>query len=169
MDSSVRRRPPKAPEIDTQVPNRHLPATEFQTHAAKAIWDFEGIYATSRHIPGVRFAGIPHPGIIGTAPSHELLQTWNERETGLIKEVGERPGPPVAAPPEPKGAYVGQDLPDEVRERIYREGARTIPGREHGGNCDVRVPRTCLWHLSANVVRVFRLRISRSKSCPVWC
>jgi len=23
----------------------------------KAIWEFEGIYAQSRHIPGVRFAG----------------------------------------------------------------------------------------------------------------
>ncbi|TEB23279.1 Acetamidase/Formamidase [Coprinellus micaceus] len=113
-------------------------ATEFQTHAAKAIWDFEGIYASSLHIPGVRFAGIPHPGIIGTAPLHELLQTWNQRETGLIKEVGEKPGPPVASPPEHKGAYVGQDLPDEVRERIHREGARTISGREHGGNCDIK-------------------------------
>jgi formamidase len=25
--------------------------------SAKAIWDFEGIYATSRHIPDVRFVG----------------------------------------------------------------------------------------------------------------
>ena len=26
--------------------------------AAKAIWDFEGIHCSSRHIPGVRFAGL---------------------------------------------------------------------------------------------------------------
>lgn len=39
-----------------------------------------GVYATSRHIPGVRFAGTSHPGLIGTAPSKELLATWNERE-----------------------------------------------------------------------------------------
>lgn len=46
--------------------------------------------------------------------------------------------PPVAFPPEPKGAYVGQDnIPDDVRRKIYAEGARTVPGREHGGNCDV--------------------------------
>lgn len=58
------------------------------SHAAKAIWDFEGIYATSRHsersllecceresggllmflgtslVPGVRFAGVSHPGLM---------------------------------------------------------------------------------------------------------
>ena len=45
--------------------------------------------------------------------------------------------PAVAFPPEPVGAYVGQDLPDEIRTKIAREGARTVPGREHGGNCDV--------------------------------
>lgn len=57
---------------------------DFNTRAAKAIWDFEGVYATSRHIPGVRFAGVMHPGLIGTAPSQELLNTWNTREQGLI-------------------------------------------------------------------------------------
>ena len=31
-------------------------------HARKAIWDFSGIYATSRHIKNVRFAGLTHPG-----------------------------------------------------------------------------------------------------------
>ena len=85
----------------------------------------------------MRFAGIPHPGLIGTAPSQELLDTWNQRETGLIKELRATSVPPVAYPPEPKGAYVGQNLSAEVRERVHKEGARTIPGREHGGNCDV--------------------------------
>lgn len=95
-----------------------------------------GVYATSRHIPGVRFAGISHPGLIGTAPSHELLATWNKREVGLI-EAHASAVPPVAYGPLVQGVYVGQDIPDDVRARIYREGARTIPGREHGGNCDV--------------------------------
>lgn len=36
----------------------------------------------------VRFAGLIHPGLIGTAPSHELLQIWNERE-GKLVEAGE--------------------------------------------------------------------------------
>ncbi|KAF9229854.1 Acetamidase/Formamidase, partial [Melanogaster broomeanus] len=104
-------------------------AREFQSRAAKAIWDFEGVYATSRHIPGVRFAGVSHPGLIGTAPSPELLATWNEREGALIAAHADAV-PPVAYGPLVTGAYVGQDLPDEVREKIYREGARTVPGRE---------------------------------------
>jgi formamidase len=35
------------------------------------------------HIPGVRFPGITHPGVVGTAPSVELLNIWNEREKRL--------------------------------------------------------------------------------------
>lgn len=95
-----------------------------------------GIYATSRHIPGVRFAGVSHPGLIGTAPSAELLATWNKREGELIA-AHINSVPAVAFPPEPKGAYVGQDLSPELQDKIAKEGARTIPGREHGGNCDV--------------------------------
>ncbi|KAK0494077.1 Acetamidase Formamidase [Armillaria luteobubalina] len=113
-------------------------AREFKSRAAKAIWDFKGVYATSRHIPGVRFAGVSHPGLIGTAPSAELLATWNKREGGLIAEHADAM-PPVAYAPNPVGAYVGQDnLDSEVRKRIMENGARTIPGREHGGNCDIK-------------------------------
>ncbi|KAF8589880.1 Acetamidase Formamidase [Ramaria rubella] len=112
-------------------------AHEFDSKACKAIWDFHGIYASSRHIPGVRFAGVSHPGLIGTAPSQELLNTWNERECGLIAQHANAI-PAVALAPEPKGAHIGQDLSKEVREKIEKEGARTIPGREHGGNCDIK-------------------------------
>ncbi|KDQ59007.1 hypothetical protein JAAARDRAFT_33734 [Jaapia argillacea MUCL 33604] len=112
-------------------------AREFNSKACKAIWDFKGIYATSRHIPGVRFAGVSHPGLIGTAPSQELLDTWNKREGELIA-AHVNSVPPVAFPPEPIGAYVGQELSPSVREKVYKEGARTIPGREHGGNCDIK-------------------------------
>lgn len=42
---------------------------------------------SARHIPGVRFAGIIHPGLIGTAPSHELLKIWNDRETALVENA----------------------------------------------------------------------------------
>ena len=44
----------------------------------------------------------------------------------------------MAFAPEPIGAYVGQPLDPDVMKKIAIEGARTIPGREHGGNCDVR-------------------------------
>ncbi|KAJ6489051.1 Acetamidase Formamidase [Mycena sanguinolenta] len=112
-------------------------AREFDSKAAKAIWDFHGIYASSRHVPGVRFAGVSHPGLIGTAPSAELLATWNKREGELIAKHPNAV-PAVAFAPNAVGAYVGQDLDDKVRQKIAEEGARTIPGREHGGNCDIK-------------------------------
>lgn len=124
--------------------------------AAKAIWDLDGVYATSRHIPGVRFAGISHPGmsicslqkaiasyirsgIMGCAPSKELLYKWNQRETQLIAEHAGTV-PPVAYPPTIQSAYVGatESLSQAVIDTIAREGARTIPPREHGGNCDIK-------------------------------
>lgn len=63
--------------------------------------------------------------MIGTAPSAELLATWNKREGELISH-NEGCCPAVALGPEVKGAYVGQDLPDDLRAKIYREGCRTI-------------------------------------------
>ena len=36
--------------------------TDHFPEATKAVWHFDGIYAQSRHIPGVRFAGLIHPG-----------------------------------------------------------------------------------------------------------
>ncbi|TNC22208.1 formamidase [Amycolatopsis alkalitolerans] len=112
--------------------------TDVFPEAAKAIWDFSGIYATSRHIPGVRFAGITHPGLIGCAPSHELLAKWNAREQALIDTAPDRV-PPLANPPVSDNALLGQvssGSPDYAR--IAAEGARTVPPREHGGNCDIK-------------------------------
>jgi formamidase len=43
------------------------------------------VYCSSRHLPGVKFAGLIHPGLIGTAPSQALLDMWNERETALVR------------------------------------------------------------------------------------
>ncbi|KAG5350465.1 hypothetical protein C0989_010945, partial [Termitomyces sp. Mn162] len=110
-------------------------AREFDSKATKVVWDLEGIYATSRHIRGVRFAGIPHPGIIGTAPSTELLEKWNEREGKLIEDHRDAISP-VAYPLNPKGVYIGQATPEKVKEKIGLEGARTLPGRDNGGNRD---------------------------------
>jgi formamidase len=101
---------------------------------AKAIWDFEGIYCSSRHIPGVKFAGLIHPGILGCAPSAEVLETWNKREGELI--AANRLEREVAKPPLPQNAHAG-GADAAMAERVGREGARTIPGRpEHGGNCE---------------------------------
>lgn len=70
--------------------------------------------------------------MVGTAPSQELLDKWNEREGKAAAEGAEG-----LSLPKVSGAYVGQELDPELRERIYREGARTAPGREHGGNIDI--------------------------------
>jgi formamidase len=75
--------------------------------AQKAIWDIEGKYATSRHIPHVKLAGKPHPGIVGCAPSMELLKIWTDRERRLVETDPERV-PPLALLPTEKSATVGK-------------------------------------------------------------
>jgi len=128
--------------------------TDHYPEATKAIWDFEGIYCCSRHIPGVRFAGLIHPGLIGTAPSAELLKMWNDRETALDAEEGTPKAKtlcsvmhtrPLACLPNPTGAMLGQlghfgskMGKDEKWDKIAAEAARTVPGRENGGNCDIK-------------------------------
>lgn len=88
-------------------------------------------------IPGVRFAGLIHPGILGCAPSHEVLEIWNKREAELISACGHL-SRTVALPPNPQSVHVGSGGED-IKEKVGKEGARTIPGRpEHGGNCDIK-------------------------------
>jgi formamidase len=109
---------------------------EIYPEAAKAIWDFEGIFCSSRHIPGVRFAGLIHPGILGCAPSPEILAEWNRREAELISTTSLQRV--VAQPPEPKNVHAGS-ADEDIKAKVGKEGARTIPGRpEHGGNCDIK-------------------------------
>jgi formamidase len=110
--------------------------TEHFPTAAKAIWDFQGIYTASRHIPKVRFAGITHPGLIGCAPSVELLNKWNKREAELVATNPDRV-PPLAELPNPKNAILGS-LQGAEFDRVAAEAARTVPPREHGGNCDIK-------------------------------
>ena len=128
--------------------------TDHYPCATKAIWDLDGIYCTSRHIPGVKFAGLIHPGLIGTAPSAELLQMWNERESKLCDEEGTPEEKtlcgclstrPLACLPEAKGAMLGQlghfkdkAGKDTAWDDVAKEAARTVPGRENGGNCDIK-------------------------------
>lgn len=101
-----------------------LEETDLDSYRAKAIWDFEGIFCSSRHIPHVRFAGLIHPGILGCAPSTEVLAEWNRREGELI--AANTTSREVAKPPEPKSAHAGS-AEASLKERIAKEGARTIP------------------------------------------
>jgi formamidase len=110
--------------------------TDHFPDAYKAIWDFHGQDATSRHIPGVRYTGITHPGLFGVAPSAQLLAEWNRREQMLIDTDPNRV-PPLALPPLEDQTLAGT-LSGQELQRVGREGARTVPARENGGNHDIK-------------------------------
>ncbi|MEV6741426.1 formamidase [Streptomyces sp. NPDC051104] len=110
--------------------------TEQFPDAYKAVWDFSGGVATSRHVPHVSFTGIVHPGLMGTAPSRSLLASWNTREAALIATDPHRV-PPLALPPQPESALLG-GVPAGEFDRIAAEAARTAPPRENGGNQDIK-------------------------------
>jgi formamidase len=104
--------------------------------AQKSIWDIHGLFTKSRHVPGVSFAGLIHPGLIGCLPSMPLLETWNKREADLIA-INPTRVPPLANPPFADTAHMGR-LQGEARAAAAATGARTVPPREHGGNADIK-------------------------------
>ena len=110
--------------------------TDHYPTAQKSIWDFEGLFTKSRHVPGVRFAGLVHPGLIGCLPDPKLLETWNTREQKLIDSDPHRV-PGLANPPFAATAHMGK-LTGEAKASAAAAGARTVPPREHGGNCDIK-------------------------------
>jgi formamidase len=79
---------------------------------------------------------------------------WNDREATLVNEEGTAAEKtlcgclhtrPLACLPEAKGAMLGQlghfkakEGKDETWDKIAGEAARTVPGRENGGNCDIK-------------------------------
>lgn len=126
--------------------------TDYSPGASKAIWDLDGVWASSRHVPGARFIGNSHPGLFGCAPSPSLLAEWNRREQALIDldpdrvtgdvraHNGDASGaqvPALALPPLTSGALLGTLRGSEF-ERAAAEACRTIPPREHGGNVDIK-------------------------------
>jgi Predicted acetamidase/formamidase len=127
--------------------------TDYSPGASKAIWDLDGIWTTSRHVPGVRFIGNSHPGLFGCAPSPDLLAEWNRREQALIdlnpdRVTGDIPAlqgdvqgtpqvPALALPPLPKDALLGT-LSGSAFDEAAAVACRTIPPREHGGNVDIK-------------------------------
>jgi formamidase len=110
--------------------------TDEYPEARKAIWDLNGIYASSRHLLGVRFAGLAHPGTIGCAPSPERMARWNRRELAVASTHGGRfvSGTMI---PQPEGALMGE-LHGPEAERLARDAPRTWAARENGGNLDVK-------------------------------
>ena len=72
--------------------------TDHFPEAQKSIWDIKGMFTESRHVPGVKSAGLIHPGLIGCLPDPKMLAEWNRREVGLIATEPDRV-PPLANPP----------------------------------------------------------------------
>jgi formamidase len=110
--------------------------TDHFPFAQKSIWDISGMFTHSRHVPGVQYAGLIHPGLIGCLPDHALLEQWNTREATLLATDPERV-PPLACPPFAATAHMGR-LKGDAAAAAAATGARTVPPREHGGNCDIK-------------------------------
>lgn len=88
------------------------------------------MFTKSRHVPGVKYAGLIHTGLIGCLPSRKMLDMWNAREKVLFDTEPDRV-PHLAALPTTQSAHMGAMA-------AAAEAARTVPPREHGGNCDIK-------------------------------
>jgi len=85
-------------------------------------WRIAGGLARSDDLPGIAVAASTHAGVIGVGPSPKLVGQVLRRESVLADA-----GRPVRLP-DPETAFPGR----------VRDGLRTIPPRENGGNLDVR-------------------------------
>ncbi len=85
-------------------------------------WELADGVARSEEMPGIAVAACTHAGVIGVAPSWALLRTALARERPLADA-----GHPLRMP-DPQNAF----------PEAARDGLRTLPPRENGGNLDVR-------------------------------
>jgi formamidase len=94
-------------------------------------WHVRDGRARTAELPGVSLPGDPFAGVIGVAPSQELMEAFRRRED----EIRAAGGP------------VADELPDRALPPAAAAGLRTIPPRELGGNLDVRrlVAGSKLW------------------------
>jgi formamidase len=88
-------------------------------------WEMADGIATSASLPGVRIPEAPFFGVMGLAPSHELLERINRRERALLDRGG------FVFPPDVDGA-----VPTDPA--IAATAIRTIAPHEVGGNLDIR-------------------------------
>ncbi|XVF17545.1 hypothetical protein REPUB_Repub10bG0132600 [Reevesia pubescens] len=104
------------------------------------VLDRDGIPAK----PGVRFPGLTHPGIIGTAPSMELLNIWNERERE-VEENGHKSlklcevlhSRPLANLPSTKGCHLeklGLFQEEKMEEIVTSKTLLDLPVFVEGAN-----------------------------------
>jgi formamidase len=88
-------------------------------------WKLENGYARSDELPGVRIPGAPFMGVMGVAPSRELLESIKRREAELAARGG------FVLPPDPSGAVPSS-------EPLASAALRTIAPHENGGNFDIK-------------------------------
>jgi len=98
---------------------------DYVTGPFLAKWSLHDGYADSAQIPGVRIPADPFLGVIGVAPSADALREYAAREAELAERGGD------VLPPTRINAVPGD-------ERLAREGLRTVPPREAGGNMDAK-------------------------------
>ncbi len=85
-------------------------------------WELDGTHARSSELPGVSVPAVVHAGVMGVAPSHELMEHQRAREEAIRAAGG-----PVA-----------EAMPERAYPLLAASGLRTIPPRETGGNVDIR-------------------------------
>lgn len=88
-------------------------------------WNLTAAWATSPQLPGVRIPNASFMGVSGVAPSREQVRAWQRREQELASRGG------FALPPDAHGAVPSAGA-------AAKDGLRTIPPRENGGNFDVK-------------------------------
>jgi len=88
-------------------------------------WEMSGGFAYSEGLPGVKIPGAPFMGVMGVAPSHELLERINTREAALLARGG------AVLPPDAAAA-----IPSDPS--IAAKAFRTIAPHETGGNMDIK-------------------------------
>jgi formamidase len=98
---------------------------DFFTEPHLVRWTIANGFATSPDLPGVRIPGAPFMGVIGVAPSHDLLEQITRREADLARRGG------MVLPPEVAGAVPADPA-------LARTALRTIAPHETGGNVDIK-------------------------------
>ena len=88
-------------------------------------WTINDGFAVSADLPDVRIPGAPFLGVMGVAPSRQLLAQSAAREDELLRRGG------AVLPPSAQGAV-------PTMEPVASEALRTIPPRENGGNFDIK-------------------------------
>jgi formamidase len=84
-------------------------------------WHFDNGFAVSSDLPGVRIPGAPFMGVMGVAPSHQMMAQAITYERGLMA-LSDAPSPTQL---------------ESAVPLLAAGGLRTIPPRDNGGNIDI--------------------------------